>query len=115
MERPSPLLSVDETPAIWLGANFWSRTGGPLMWTTYDPAVVREELRVLADHGLNLTRSFFYWPDFHPEPDLLDEQCIANFQDFLDAHLEFGLTTVPDLPRRAHVGGELGPRLAGRP
>ena len=105
MERPSPLLSVDGTPAIWLGANFWSRSGGPLMWTTYDPAVVREELRVLADHGLNLTRSFFYWPDFHPEPDLLDEQCIANFQDFLDAHLEFGLTTVPTF-LVGHMSGE---------
>ena len=105
MERQSPLLTVDGAPAIWLGANFWSRTGGPLMWTRYDPRIVREELRVLADHGLNMTRSFFYWPDFHPTPDTLDEQCIANFQDFLDAHSEIGMTTVPTF-LVGHMSGE---------
>jgi hypothetical protein len=55
-------------PARWLGANFWSRTGGPLMWRNYDPAVVRAELRVLREHGLTMTRSFFFWPDFMPDP-----------------------------------------------
>ncbi|MDN4615761.1 cellulase family glycosylhydrolase [Leifsonia sp. F6_8S_P_1B] len=104
-DRPSPVLAVDGEPAIWLGANFWSRTGGPLMWTRYDPAVVREELRVLAEHGLNMTRSFFYWPDFQPTPDTLDEQCVANFADFLDAHVEAGMTTVPTY-LVGHMSGE---------
>ena len=36
------------------------------MWRTYDDALVREELAVLVAHGLNVTRSFFYWPDFQP-------------------------------------------------
>lgn len=105
MERHSPLLTVDGAPAIWLGANFWSRSGGPLMWTRYDPAVVRSELAVLAEHGLNMTRSFFYWPDFHPTPDTLDEQCIANFHDFLDAHVAAGMTTVPAF-LVGHMSGE---------
>ena len=26
------------TSAPWIGANFWSRSGGPRMWTRYDPA-----------------------------------------------------------------------------
>ncbi|KRC52347.1 beta-mannosidase [Leifsonia sp. Root227] len=105
MERHSPLLAVDGAPAIWLGANFWSRSGGPLMWTSYDQEVVRSELAVLAEHGLNMTRSFFYWPDFHPTPDTLDEQCIANFHDFLDAHLDAGMTTVPTF-LVGHMSGE---------
>ncbi|HEX2158497.1 MAG TPA: hypothetical protein VHS79_16200, partial [Actinomycetes bacterium] len=53
----------------WLGVNFWSRTGGPLMWRGYDPGVIREELATLAGNGLNLTRSFCYSPAFHPAPD----------------------------------------------
>ena len=105
MDRPSPVLQVDDAPVVWLGANFWSRTGGPLMWTRYDAGIVRDELRVLAEHGLNMTRSFFYWPDFHPTPDSLDEQCIANFADFLDAHSEIGLTTVPTF-LVGHMSGE---------
>ncbi|WP_267967025.1 cellulase family glycosylhydrolase [Amycolatopsis acidiphila] len=82
-------------PVSWLGANFWSRTGGPRMWHRYDRAVVREELRVLAGHGLNMTRSFFFWPDFMPEPDRLDEDCVQAYADFLDAHEELGLGTIP--------------------
>jgi endo-1,4-beta-mannosidase len=89
----------------WLGANFWSRTGGPLMWRSYDPAVVGAELATLAAHGMNLTRSFCYWPDFHPEPDRLDERVLARFADFLDRHTEAGMATVPTFIV-GHMSGE---------
>jgi len=32
-------------PASWLGANFWSPTGSPLMWRSYDPDVIRAEVK----------------------------------------------------------------------
>jgi endo-1,4-beta-mannosidase len=79
----------------WLGVNYWSRTGGPLMWRSYDPRVVREELDVLREHGLNTTRSFYYWPDFMPEPDRIDETLADHYADFLDAHAERGMATIP--------------------
>ena len=79
----------------WLGANFWSRTGGPRMWTRYDTTVVRQELAVLAEHGCNVTRSFCYWPDFVPEPERLEPSVLERFEDFLDAHVETGLGTIP--------------------
>lgn len=97
MQRNFAKVSVRNHPVAWLGANYWSRRGGPLMWRSYDPSVIREELRVLADHGLNVTRSFFYWPDFMPAPDRIDEACAAHYADFLDAHAEIGLTTIPTL------------------
>ena len=102
-----PLASVVGTdgPVTWLGANFWSRAGGPLMWRTYDPGVVREELAVLARHGLTMTRSFFYWPDFMPTPTTLDEELCERFADFLDAHTEVGLTTIPTF-LVGHMSGE---------
>jgi endo-1,4-beta-mannosidase len=65
------------------------------MWVRYDPDVVREELAVLAEHGCNVTRSFCYWPDFVPEPGQLDEAVADRFGDFLDAHAELGLGTIP--------------------
>ena len=79
----------------WLGANFWSRIGGPRMWRTFDQAVVHKELAVLAEHGLDVTRSFFNWPDFHPEPFRIDEELVARFGRFLDLHLETGMRTIP--------------------
>ncbi len=91
--------------AIWLGVNFWSRSGGPRMWTRYDAAVVREELAVLAEHGCNMTRSFCYWPDFVPAPEQLDEAVLERFADFLDAHAEAGLGTIPTFIV-GHMSGE---------
>jgi endo-1,4-beta-mannosidase len=97
------MLLIGDRP--WLGANYWSRTGGPLMWRRYHPAVVAEELRVLRDHGMNLTRSFCYWPDFMPAPDRLDEAVLGRFGDFLDRHLEAGMRTVPTFIV-GHMSGE---------
>ena len=105
MRRNSAKVTVAGEPVSWLGANFWSRTGGPLMWRNYDPAVVRAELRVLAEHGLRQTRSFFYWPDFHPAPDTVDEEKVALYRDFLDAHAETGMTSIPTFIV-GHMSGE---------
>ncbi len=89
----------------WIGANFWSRTGGPRMWIRYDGAVVREELALLAEHGCNVTRSFCFWPDFVPAPEQLDESVMERFSDFLDAHAEVGIGTIPTLIV-GHMSGE---------
>jgi endo-1,4-beta-mannosidase len=65
------------------------------MWAHYDHDVVRQELAVLAANGCTLTRSFCYWPDFVPSPEVLDEEVMAHFVDFLDLHEEAGLGTIP--------------------
>jgi hypothetical protein len=36
-------LNTPKATNVWLGANFWSRAGGPRMWTRYDGAVARDE------------------------------------------------------------------------
>ena len=92
-------------PRLWVGANFWSRTGGPRMWARYDGDVVRDELAVLADHGCTLTRSFCYWPDFMPAPETLDEEVMERFTDFLDLHQQAGLRTIPTFIV-GHMSGE---------
>ncbi|WP_432572607.1 glycoside hydrolase 5 family protein [Kineococcus sp. SYSU DK005] len=105
MRRPRSVLSVNGTPTAWLGVNFWSRSGGPRMWTRYDRDLVRDELRMLYEHGLRQTRSFFYWPDFVPEPGVLAEQPVEHYLDFLDAHLQIGMTTIPTF-LVGHMSGE---------
>lgn len=105
MRRDTARITVDGRPANWIGANFWSRAGGPLMWRSYDPDLIREELAVLKSHGLTMTRSFFYWPDFMPGPREIDEKMTARFADFLDRHAEQHLTTVPTFIV-GHMSGE---------
>jgi endo-1,4-beta-mannosidase len=87
-----PMRAMDDT---WIGVNFWSRAGGPHMWRQFDEAVVAEELALLAEHSLTVTRTFFFWPDFHPEPYRIDEEKCALFARFLDLHIEAGLRTIP--------------------
>ncbi len=105
MRRNTPRVMTGGAPARWLGANFWSRTGGPLMWRNYDPAVIDAELAVLERHGLTMTRSFFYWPDFMPGPQQIDEVMTARFADFLDRHADRGLATIPTFIV-GHMSGE---------
>jgi endo-1,4-beta-mannosidase len=116
MQRNFGMVEVDGGAVNWLGANFWSAGGGPLMWRdTYDPRLVRDELRVLRDHGLTMTRSFFYWPDFMPEPDRVDADCAARYADFLNAHTELGMRTVPTFLVGHMSGGNWDPAWrAGR-
>ena len=75
------------------------------MWLQYRPDIVRQELQVLAEHGCTVTRSFCYWPDFVPEPERLDEQALEHFTDFLDAHADLGLETIPTFIV-GHMSGE---------
>jgi endo-1,4-beta-mannosidase len=105
VRRDTARVMTGGEPASWLGANFWSRTGGPLMWRSYDSDVIRAELAVLKDHGLTMTRSFFYWPDFMPSPYEIDENLTARFADFLDRHAEQGLATIPTFIV-GHMSGE---------
>lgn len=95
MQRRNTTVTVAGAPATWLGANFWSRAGGPRMWSRYDPAVVAGELQVLRDHGLTMTRSFLYWPETHPAPGRVDHEVLDRVEDFLDRHEELGMTSVP--------------------
>lgn len=103
--RPMHMINSSGQSRPWIGANFWSRTGGPRMWSRYDPGIVRKELRVLHEHGLTMTRSFFYWPDFMPAPDTIDEGACDRYRDFLDAHREVGMGTIPTFIV-GHMSGE---------
>jgi len=105
VRRNTSKVTTGDTPVNWLGANFWSRTGGPLMWRSYDPSVIGAELAVLRRHGLTMTRSFFYWPDFMPGPYEIDETMTARYADFLDRHSDQGLQTIPTFIV-GHMSGE---------
>ncbi|MFF4649221.1 cellulase family glycosylhydrolase [Streptomyces sp. NPDC001380] len=105
LRNSARLTDADGNPVTWLGANYWSRTGGPLMWRSYDPQVVEEELLALRDHGMNVTRSFYYWPDFMPTPHTVDEEKCAHFADFLDRHRALGMSTIPTFIV-GHMSGE---------
>jgi endo-1,4-beta-mannosidase len=95
MKRQAHKIVTGDGPQAWIGVNFWSRAGGPRMWRDYDKATVHEELTTMRSLGMTVTRSFFYWPDFMPTPDSLDETMVERFRDFLDRHQALGMTSIP--------------------
>ena len=44
MKRNAAKVVVGGEPQVWIGVNFWSRVGGPLMWRHYDGDVVHSML-----------------------------------------------------------------------
>ena len=114
MHRNAAKVTLGGQRASWLGVNFWSRTGGPLMWRNYDSQVIREELRVLREHGLTMTRSFFYWPDFMPGAGAHRRADDRQVRRLPRPARRGGHDHGAHVPGRPHVRGELGPRLAER-
>ena len=104
--RGEAQLATETAPVPWLGANFWSRAGGPLMWralrprpssarnwTSWRPRAQRDpvvlllaRLRARARTGSTRTPR-------------------RAFADFLDAHPSSGSTTVPTFIV-GHMSGE---------
>lgn len=87
--------SSPRLPRTWVGVNYWSRAGGPRMWSRFDEASIAEELQILAAHELNVTRSFCYLPDFMPRPYTLAPEYVDRFVRFLDLSHEAGVATIP--------------------
>ncbi|MCY0879608.1 MAG: hypothetical protein OWU84_11785 [Firmicutes bacterium] len=91
--------------AFQLGANYWSRAGGPRMWVRYDPTLVDEELRWGRELGLTQLRWFLYWPDFEPEPGHDNEDVWTRVADFLQRAAHYGFETFPTL-LVGHMSGQ---------
>ena len=49
-----------------IGCNYWASHAGCRMWELWDEAVVREDLKRLAETGCELLRVFPNWRDFQP-------------------------------------------------
>ncbi|GGB15858.1 mannan endo-1,4-beta-mannosidase [Flexivirga endophytica] len=105
VERPLRFVPDSGAGRVWFGSNFWSRGGGPFMWQSYDETLVREELATMRGAGLDVTRSFLFWPHAMPEPGRLDPEVMDRYARFLDLHEELGMHTIPTF-LVGHMSGE---------
>lgn len=72
-----------------LGVNYWASHAATEMWSRWDEAVVDEDFRQLAAHGLRTVRVFPLWPDFQPITRLY-------FGDNRPAEFRLGEQALPD-------------------
>lgn len=57
-----------------LGTNYWASHAGVDMWKDWDPRIVDEDLRRLAQNGVTCLRIFPNWRDFQPIEPLYGEK-----------------------------------------
>ncbi len=103
-----------------LGCNYWASNAGTEMWVNWKPDVVRNDLRILHQHGITYLRVFPNWRDFQPVEGLyeccgdfreyrltgdriptneffLDEQMLDRFDQFCDICQEYGMKLIVGL------------------
>jgi endo-1,4-beta-mannosidase len=88
-----------------IGANYWSRAGGPRMWSRFDAEVVRSELAQLRRAGLDSLRMFAFAPDFMPSPPLVEPAMLARLREFAALAESAGIDLFPT-PLVGHMSGE---------
>ena len=100
-----------------LGCNYWASNEGIEMWKNWDEESVRDDFRILCEHGVKHLRVFPLWRDFQPVWPLfdwagikreyrihedklpenkyyLDETMLKRFECFCDIAEEFGLKLI---------------------
>ena len=103
-----------------IGCNYWASHAGVRMWRDWDASVVRQDLEVLAAHGVNTLRVFPTWDDFQPvteyfgvygfhaqyrmqdgtlpqNAEFLDETQLAHFDAFCDLCDTYGIRLIVGL------------------
>lgn len=71
------------------GVNYWASHAAIEMWSRWDETVIEHDLKVLAEHGVQMLRVFPLWPDFQPITRLY-------YGDGRGAEYRFGEDELPD-------------------
>jgi endo-1,4-beta-mannosidase len=92
-------------PRFLLGANYWSRAGGPRMWERFDEDVVAAELAQLSAIGCNALRAFAFVPSFAPRPPAVEATALARLRRLLELAASEELCVLPSI-LVGHMSGE---------
>ncbi len=103
-----------------IGCNYWASNAGTEMWRQWNEEAIREDLRILRDHGIDHLRVFPNWRDFQPvepvyqvsgrlleyrltgdrlptNPWYLEEEMVARFSRFCELSEEYGMKLIVGL------------------
>lgn len=103
-----------------IGCNYWASNAGTEMWRQFDETIIRDDIRVLSQYGVEYLRVFPNWRDFQPIepfyaggavfkeyrmltgsiPDnkyYLDGEILGRFDKFCDICDEYGVKLIVGL------------------
>lgn len=80
-----------------LGATYWPRRKGSLLWANFDRGEIREEFQQLAAIGLNTIRLPLHWEEFQPRPERVAVGALRMLEQTLAQASDARLRVVPQL------------------
>ena len=103
-----------------IGCNYWASNAGTKMWVNWDEKVIRDDLNILSQNGVEYMRVFPNWRDFQPvikmyggggdfkeyrlkkdsaasNPYFLDDEMLNRFDKFCDICREYGIKLIVSL------------------
>lgn len=88
-----------------LGVNYWPSTSALHMWTEWDPAEIRVDIRQMMDLGMNCCRFFLFMPAFMDNPQGVNHLMMERLHLFLQECESQKLQTLPTFIV-GHMSGE---------
>lgn len=87
-----------------LGATYWPRRKGTLLWAEFDRGEVRDELQQIAAIGINTLRLPLDWEAFQPRPERVETRALRLLEQALTLIEDARLKVVPGLLPLAIAG-----------
>lgn len=90
----------DGRPFVALGVNYFRPHTGwaPQLWKQFDAEATRQDFQRMKELGVNCVRVFLTYGSFFTEPDTLNPEGLAKFDQFLEMAEEAGIYVHPTGP-----------------
>jgi hypothetical protein len=90
-------LTCDGRPFFAVGVNYHPSRAGCRYWRDWDAGRIDDDLRAMAEAGLNAVRIFLFWADFEPHPGQYDTAVFDRLVWLVSRARERGIGCVPSL------------------
>ncbi len=88
-----------------VGVNYMPREHGCRLWSEWSEAHIERDFKQMNALGLNTVRTFLFWEDFQPLPEVISSEALSKFDAMLRIAHKYGLKLVPTF-FTGHMSGE---------
>ncbi len=75
------------------------------MWSDWSEADIERDFKAIKELNLNTARTFLFWNDFQPAPDVVSLDAVEKFDKMLEIARKYGLKVIPTFFKE-HMSGE---------
>jgi beta-galactosidase len=88
-----------------VGVNYMPREHGCQLWSDWSEADIERDFKQIKELGLNTVRTFLFWEDFQPAPDLVSPVALSRLRQMRNIAQKYSLKLIPTF-FTGHMSGE---------